>query len=134
MQEYRDGDEETYQEIKDKYLLSTTTNPELGFEQGVVPTFQVYEKGVLKDMSVYVNEGTLTYSEADGCYYASNAYYNETRNSKLHYLDNVEVKDLTKVKIAKEEVIEYKNNYYWDISYSSQYYDPILKGFLDKYL
>ena len=76
----------------------------------------------------------LTYSESDNCYYAVNSYYNETRLSRFHYLDNVLQKDLTKVHINTEEVITYENSHYWDITHASSYYDPLLTGFLDTYL
>ena len=132
LQSYRDEDPTRYQELKDKYLLSTANNPELGFEEGVFPTFQYYRDGSLYDMCVYFNEGPLT--AGDGCYYASNAYYNETRISKLHYLGNVETKDLTKVRISPSDVTENGGKYYWNKNSSSSYYDPILRGFLDTYL
>ncbi|MCR4879731.1 MAG: hypothetical protein K5906_02105 [Bacilli bacterium] len=134
LQSYRDENMEIYQTIKDKYLLSTVFNETYGFGEGVVPTFQVYEKGELKDMCVYVNDGELTYSESEGCYYATSGYYVESRLNHFHYLDNVEVKDLSKVKIPASHTIAYENSHYWDITYSSQYYDPILKGFLNTYL
>lgn len=125
---------QAYQDLKDKYLLSEKNNPTLGFGNGVVPSFQYYEAGVFKDMSVYVNDGALTYSDSDGCYYATGSYYNEARINNLHYLDNVEIKDLTKVRINENEVEKYENVSLWDISSSSHYHNLILKGFLDKYL
>ncbi|MCH5171924.1 MAG: hypothetical protein J1F31_03735 [Erysipelotrichales bacterium] len=49
-------DSTQWQEFKNKYQLSTTTSPEFGYDLGVVPTFQYYEKGVLKASDVYVND------------------------------------------------------------------------------
>lgn len=134
LQDIKDKKDDTYQETKDHFLLSEKYNPSLGFNEGVVPTFQYYKEGILTDMSVYVNDGELTYSNDEACYYATSSYYNETRNGYHHYLDNVENKDLTKIKINESEVVKYENISFWDISYSSQYHNPLLKGFLDKYL
>ena len=123
-----------YQLFKDQLGLSEIGNATYGFGTGVVPTFHYYETGVLKDACVYANDGALTYSESDNCYYAVNSYYNEARLANLHYLDNVLQKDITKVKINAEEVITYENSHYWDITHASSYYDPLLTGFLDTYL
>ena len=132
LQSYYEGDKAEYQEIKDKYLLSEKNNPELGLGNGVIPTFQYYKEGSLYDMCIYANDGALT-KEGD-YYYAKNSYYNETRLAKFHYLDGVETKDLTKVQIKEEETTKDDEKVEWDIEYSSVYYDPILKGFLNTYL
>lgn len=130
LQELRDTDMEAYQFFKDKYLLSELNNPELGFEGGVVPTFHVYKNTELIDSAICFNEGPLTFNEADNCYYATGAYYNETRLPYFSYLDNVQDKDLTKVKIPSENT----NRGYWKKEESSKYYTPLLESFLEKYL
>lgn len=131
---YKNEGAEKYQEIKDIYLLSDINNPNLGYGNGVVPTFQVYEKGELKDMCIFFNEGEVTYNEENDCFYALNAYYNETRLSYFHYLDNVEHKDLTKVKIEDKDTYLIKEKRYWDNNASFSYYNEILTSFLDTYL
>ena len=125
---------ESYQTLKDTMLLSEEANPTYGFGKGVVPSFHYYEQGALKDACIYANDGALTYSETDNCYYAANSYYNEVRLANLYYLDNVLEKDITKVHISSDQVITYENSHYWDITHASSYYDPILKAFLDKYI
>ena len=130
LQPLKDESAEAYQFFKDKYLLSELNNPELGLDQGVVPTFHVYKNTELVDSAIVFNEGKLTFNETDNCYYATSAYYNEDRLQYFHYLDNVENKDLTKVKIPSEDT--YYS--YWKKEESSKYYTPLLESFLEKYL
>ena len=75
-----------YQEYKDKYQLSNKNNTTYGFGDGVVPTFQVWKNGVLKDMCVYFND---TYKLADGKYTITDSYYTTERVQHLAYTNTV---------------------------------------------
>ena len=124
---------EGYQPLKDKYGLSAEANATYGYSKGVVPTFYYYEAGAVKDACVYANDGKLT-ERGDGTYQSLETYYTSERLTNLHYLDNVGIKDITTVQIPEEATITYENSHYWDISYSSSYYDSFLVAFLDTYL
>lgn len=45
-----------YQQLKDDLGLSVNGNPVYGYKTGVVPSLQVYNKGLLIDMAVFYNE------------------------------------------------------------------------------
>ena len=128
---YRSTDMELYQEKKDKYKLSTKYNEHLGYDAGYIPTLQIYQNGNLIDMMVYFNDKELIYDEINNIYHVSDSYYNETRNNYHHYLDNVTVKDLTKVAIKEEDTIQNRS---WKSSSAALYHNQILNAFLDKYL
>ena len=131
---YRSLGDEIYQGIKDKYMLSTANNPDLGFGLGVVPTYQHYNNGKLTDMCVYLNDGELTYNEEDKGYYALGSYYNEDRINKMHYLSDVTNKDLTKVKYNENDVISFGEKHYLKNDAAAKYHNVILNSFLKTYL
>ena len=123
-----------YQPFKDNELLSNKINKELGFDNGVVPTFQYYKDGALYDMAVYLNDGQLTYNKDDDGYYATNTYYQGERLNKFHYLDKVENKDLSKIKFSKDDVSSFFDNYYLKRDVAVQYHNVYLNAFFDNYL
>ena len=125
---YNDGT--NYQAIKDKYSLSSV-NPLFGYGKGVVPTFQVYRDGKLKDACVYFNE-TIA-KKADGTYYISESYYSSIRIKNLSYTDTI----LDGLTIPQEYIVENSEYNYLGIKnsqYHASLYDPILTSFLDMYL
>jgi len=70
---YREKDEASYKEIKNTFLLSKSSNPKLGYKEGVVPTIQKYENGQLSKMAVIYNddenpEDSNYYTIIDGYY------------------------------------------------------------------
>lgn len=109
-----------YQAIKDKYHLSEKYDSVYGYSTGVVPTFQVWSKGVVTDACVYLNDEVI---EDGDNYVITNSYYTEERIKNLKYLNNVENKVLAGKTIAKTQ-------------YSSEIkalHLPILTAFLDTY-
>ena len=123
-----------YQTLKDTYYLSETASDKFGYEKGVVPTMQYYDKGVLKDASVYFNDSIE--QKEDGSFYVSKSYYTEERLPNLSYL-----KDANVIKVLQGMTIETKyamqtksGSYYWLQADAANYHTPLLKAFLDYYL
>ena len=131
MQSYYGTD--AYQPLKDELGLSEAGNEVYGYGKGVVPSFHYIDKGEIKDACIYANDGALS-ERGDGNYQSLETYYTEDRLDNLHYLDNVGIKDITTVSIPEEATIKYENSRYWDITYSSSYYDSFLASFLNIYL
>ena len=143
MQHYYDlRDDETaseeergqYQALKNQYGLSTAGNQTYGYQQGVVPTLQYYQQGVLKDVTVFFND--VVSQKEDGSFYLSDSYYTEERLPNLRYL-----KGFGKNSVLKDKVISAENvgqtksgNYYWMQKDAAKYHTPILKAFLDYYM
>lgn len=124
-----------YAEIKRDYYLSDELNPQLGFDRGYVPTFQYYENGQLKDADVYVNDRALTYDETKQCYHALLTYFTEERLQYLHYLDDVEIKDLSKIDIPEGDTFEkLDGSHGWKNEAAAIYHDPIVLAFISTYL
>ncbi len=125
-----------YQEFKDRWTLSENEESlvKFGYGDGVVPTLQYYESGVLKDMNVYFNdEISLINNE----YIITNSYFSEERKPFLSYLDdNDEI--LTGKKLSSDEIIDYEmggNHYYsWKKEYSRKFYVKYTNKFLNKYV
>lgn len=77
-------DSVTKQAIKDEFGLSEAGSETFGYGNGVTPTFQFYNEGVLTDMAVFANdeievidnEGVISY-KIIGSYYLDNIHYNE---------------------------------------------------------
>ena len=123
--------EDDYQSTKDILNLSTLTNPIYGYDNGVVPTTFVYEKGNIIDGSVFFNDQI---TKEDNKYIVSHSYYSNERSGNLHYLEGVKYKVLEGLELKENEVIEYEGNYYWKSDSSSKYHTPLLKSFLNTYL
>lgn len=117
---------DAYQDIKDKYQLSETSNEKFGYSNGVVPTTQYYEKGNLIDASVYFND-KVELDNQTGNYKITETYYTEKRISDLAYLDESYV--LENKTIEKEEIV----SGYWLPSYSSIIHNEIIEKFYNKY-
>lgn len=103
-------DSEQWQNIKDEFGLSKANNSEFGYETGVVPTFQYYENGVLRDMMIYTNdkfeeiEGT-TDVKIIGSYYDDNPFIGETMN-RFDYHNTVASFYNEKLKIFLDKNLE----------------------------
>lgn len=118
-----------YDEIKDKYQLTEKTSKEFGYLKGVVPTFHYYQKGVLKDASIYFND-EISKDEL-GNYYISNSFYSESRLTSIKYTN----KSLVGTIIDANNIIVTKSGgYFWAQEKAAKYHDPLLKSFLDMYL
>jgi len=77
------NDLEYYQELKDTFGLSVNGNKDFGYLEGVVPSIQKYENGVLTNMAVIYNDQMeLTddnqYKIVDGYYHEFNGQTFET--------------------------------------------------------
>jgi len=128
-------DMEDYQNRKDLYGLSNRYNTELGYGDGVVPTFQVIKNGEIESMCVYSNDSGLTYNEEERYYYNTTSYYMGDRLNKLTYLEGLPFSDLTKVKYSEEDT--YINIYERRVlkeNVVEEYHNAILNNFFDKYL
>ena len=121
-----------YDDIKNKYLLSESANPQHGYQQGVVPTMQYYQSGKLKDATVYFND--VVSQNAEGKYYISDSFYTQERLSHTKYdkqmLNNV----LKGMELSDDDVAFTSNgDPYWIQEKAAMYHTPLLHAFLDKY-
>lgn len=125
-------DKEQYQNIKDRYNLSTKNNQTYGYGQGVVPTIQYYKNGVLTDASVYANDTVM--QKDDGSFYIKESYYSNERLTSLSYCKNVTNNVLQGMTINKDDVAVSANGYvYWPIEKAAFYHTPLFEAFLDFY-
>lgn len=85
-------DSVTKQAIKDEFGLSEAGSETFGYGNGVAPTFQFYNDGILTDMAVFANdevevidnEGVISY-KVIGSYYLDNIHYNQTILASEYY-------------------------------------------------
>ena len=122
-----------YQELKDRYGLSVSGNSTYGYQEGVVPTTQYYENGILKDTSVFFND--VVSQKEDESYYISDSYYSEERLQNLHYLKGVNFTTTLKgMTLENTSVLSTQSGQlYWSQEKASEYHMPILKAFLKYY-
>ena len=131
----RNNGSSEYQEFKDIFNLSNKFSPEYGYGNGVVPTFQYYEKGQIIDASVYFNDSLI--KKDDGTFEISETYYTQLRTRNLKYLKNVKTNVLEGLIIPEEDVDVFEfggNNYYsWNQNKASVYHKPLFEAFMDTY-
>lgn len=121
-----------YQALKDRYGLSESGNATFGYQNGVVPTIQYYQKGVLKDAAVYFNDVIEQKGED---FYISDSFYTEERLQNINYLRDCDFTTVLKGLKVTQEVVQTKTgDYYWAQENAAKYHTPILKAFLDTYL
>ena len=139
LQEYYDlQNEDTtssfpYKVIKTKYQLTEEANQKYGYLEGVVPTIQYYQKGELKDASVFFND--VLDQRDDGTYYVSNSFYTEERLANIQYTHGVKTVVLKGLDVPEEEVIKTKSGgFYWSQEKASIYHTPLFEAFLNYYL
>ena len=135
-QKNNEFDEPVYSNLKEKYHLSSKTDEEFGYYQGVVPTAQKYWGGELISASVFFND-VVSKDENDD-YYISDSYYTEERLPYLDYLsenhagDSIEHKVLKGMKLDKDDVLFTNNGTpYWAQEKAAEYHTPLLKAFLE---
>jgi len=125
-----------YQDIKDKYHLSTKYDEKLGYGEGVVPSFVYLEKAKYADEMVIYND-TVSKNEQNQ-YTITDSYYSKERQNNVHYLDNLSTKVLVGTVIPSEQIDTYeyeKVTYYsWKHEYATKAYEPFFNAFMDKYL
>ena len=122
-----------YQRFKDLYNLSNKFSPEYGYNNGYVPTFQYYERGEVKDASVYFND---TVELVDGELYVTDSFYSAERVGNLHYLDGIKTKYLEGLKLTKDDVDDYTAygyGYMWKAEKANEYHKPLFEAFMKKY-
>ncbi len=131
---YEDGVEkdktyEPYVEYATEFELTEDANQIFGYGEGYVPSFQRWEKGKLKDASVYLNDKIS--KNDNGEYYISESYYTEERVKNLGYKANV----LEGTIVSEDELIIIGDDdiYYIPASFA-KYHDINLTNFLDKYI
>lgn len=128
---YETEKETTYVQIKNKYGLTEEANATYGYGNGVVPTTQYYENGVLKDASVYFND---TVEKVNDKYVITNSYYSNDRRENLHYLSNLNLAMLKGMEIAEKDLVIDENYIMWNQNSASIYHNQILTAFYDYYL
>ena len=122
-----------YQRFKDVHYLSSKFSTELGYGNGVVPTFQYYERGELKDAMVYFND---TVEKVNGELTVTTTYYDIYRKNNLKYLTNVKTPVLQGLKLTAEDVDDYTAygfGYVWKHEKADAYYKPLFTAFMDLY-
>ena len=127
-------EKEQYQNIKNAYGLSASSNETFGYQQGVVPTTQFYEDGILKDASVFFND-TIEQKE-DGTYYVKESYYSEERVQNLSYLKNASVNKVIEGKTIDASKVMHTTSGkpYWSQKDAAILHAPLLTAFLDYYI
>lgn len=123
----------SYQEFKDVHYLSNTFSSEFGYGNGVVPTFQYYERGKLKDMMVFYNDSV---EKVGDDLIVTNSYYDEYRKVNLGYVSDVKTTVLKGLKLTLDDVDDYTAygyGYSWKHAKADIYYKPLFNAFMNKY-
>ena len=133
-----------WQDFKDNYGLSEAKNEELGYGEGYVPSFIVYNKGdindgaaaLIKDMCVTFND---VLEEREGRYYISDTFYREDRLlSSEAFLalkeEGTPISLLNKEIPGSETLLTYNGAAYWKQKDAAKVELPYLNWFLDFYL
>lgn len=132
-----------WQNFKDNYGLSEAKNEELGYGEGYVPSFIVYNKGnvhdgasaLIKDMCVTFND---VLEEREGRYFISDTFYREDRllNSEafLALKEEGTAVSLLNKEIPESETLTYNKAVYWKQRDAAKVELPYLNWFLDFYL
>ncbi len=117
--------------LKDHHV-SVAGDTKFGYDRGFVPTTQVWEKGELKDMTVYFND---TVEKVEGQYKITQSYYTEDRvQNVISYDANV-----LEGKILSEEEVDvfvWNDDEYisWNKEYARKEHRIMLENFFDKYV
>ena len=122
-----------YQEFKNNFKLSNVYSEEFGYGNGVVPTFQYYEKGELKSASVYFNDSV---EMVDGQLKVTNSYYSAKRRINLEYASSVKVNVLEGLTLTADDVEDYTSlgyGYMWKQESANKYHKPLFEAFMNKY-
>ena len=121
-----------YDDIKNQYQLSENTGNGYGYQQGVVPTMQYYQKGELKDATVYFND--VVSKDDAGNYYISDSFYSEERLTSTKYDSNLINNVLKGMKLSENDIaLTTSGNAYWLQEKAADYHTPLLHSFLDYY-
>lgn len=125
--------EQSYQEFKDVHLLSNKFSEKYGYGNGVVPTFQYYERGELKDAMVMFND---TVEKVNEELTITDSYYDEYRRVDCKYTADVKSPVLKGLKLTMDDVDDYTAygyGYAWKHKKAIEYYNPLFNAFMNKY-
>lgn len=120
-----------YQAKKNNYGLSTTNNPDYGYDTGVFPYMSYVKAGYWLSGAVAFNDEV---SKQGNKYVITNSYYTEERLSKLDYLSKVDTKVLKGLELPASDVSDNGEWISWEKEKAVKYYEPIIDAFLDTYL
>lgn len=123
-------DSSDYQDFKNQYLLSETFDAEYGYGNGVVPTFQFYERGKIQSASVTFNDEL---GKVDGVLQVTKSFYTPERLQVLGYARNVKNNILQGLNIPDGDATEWNGHYFWNQSKAAEYHKPLLEAFLNTY-
>lgn len=127
-----------YQQMKDRYGLSTANNPTFGYDteyfQGFVPTFQRRRGWTILDMLTVLNDSV----EKVGDDYIIHSYFTEARVNNSPILAESGSKYVLEGKVASKDVLEereYEGHTYVTFSREGQYkmHKEAIKLFFDNY-
>ena len=120
-----------YQAKKNNYGLSTTNNPDYGYDTGVFPFMSYVKAGYWLSGAVAFNDEV---NKQGNKYVITNSYYTEERLSKLDYLSKVDTKVLKGLELPASDVSDNGEWISWEKEKAVKYYEPIIDAFLDTYL
>ena len=124
-----------YQNIKNKYHLSASSDEKFGYLDGVVPTIHYYKNGEIKGAAVYFND-VISLNEEDKPY-ISDSFYRHERMNYLTYLVDYHKTCIAKDRVLNEGdfmVIPGNDTIFWVQEKAATFYTPIWNKFLDYYL
>lgn len=128
----KNRENENYLNFLNEYGLTATGNQTFGYDRGFVPTFQHYEKGVLKDADTYFNDAISLVGEK---YIVTRTFFTEERINNLNYLNNFTgTKVLEGLEIEESDLNITSNSVSWKKEAAAQYHNPLLEAFLSTYL
>lgn len=124
------GDKTEKARIKAKMGLDAESDPQLGWETGYVPSFQVRHGGTVLDMITVYNDSRDTETGI------VNSYFTQERLQYMPFLENdttIKNKVLNGMTLTASEWGSGGNNYRADL-YVQKYINPIVKLFFETYL
>ena len=128
---YKTKDETTdYQDFKNEHMLSNLFSEDFGYGNGVVPTFQYYERGKLTSAAVVFNDEV---AKVDGQYKVVNSYYTAERVTKLSYAQSVQTNVLKGLTLQEDDILSFAGYYFWKQAKAAEYHKPLLEAFLNTY-
>lgn len=120
---------EDYNTVKETLCLTVESSP-FGYKTGVVPTYQYWQSGVLKDAGVYANDSFAMNSELNKVQVTS-TYFDGTR--ELQYTNKNLLEEMNNEDSLDVIYLNTKDTYYMDIKKAADYHDPLIKDFLSYY-
>ena len=135
VQELRDGNPDDYQEFKDVHYLSNKFSKEFGYGTGVVPTIHYYERGTLKDATVFFND---TVELVDGVFKVTESFYSSERQTSIKYSKGVATPILEGLTLDARDINEINSNgqthYTWTKESAFKYHKPLFDAFMNMYV